>query len=190
MTIQKAVYANAAAVQQSKHNQSGSHILRASFSPPAGTDWAVIGCVMADAFDPDSHETLLVNALQALVEITSVENPRFYGSTDASILVNPELPADPTHEWVLHCNSVMSMTVGVAGDKRGRTEKEIETAKPPSNKQWLVLMMVVPDPLDAAKITALESAMEGVQVGGQTAITTAEHLIDGTVRADATSVSL
>jgi hypothetical protein len=185
MTIAKATLKTSAQQQVELWNSAGPHVIQQTYAPPAGTNWAIVGLVMADAFDPDTDETTIVNAVEALSEVTTVGNPRIYGQTDADIEINPEAPEDPTHEWVLLVNSTMSMQAGTAGDKRTRVERELERVKPPSGKQWLVLNLVVPSPLDAAGIAVLESAIQGV-----TGITTCEHLIDGTVRADATQVSL
>ena len=190
MSIVKATLNPVAQQQQELWNSAGPHVVRTTYSPPAGTHWAVVGCVMAAAFDPDSHENPLVSAIEALSEVTSVASPRVWGETPSSILVNPDPPEDPTHECIMHVYSTLNMSVGETGDKRARCEQEHETIKPPLDKQWLVLNLVVPEALDAAKIAALEAALESVQLAGQDAITKAEHLIDGTVRNDATQVSL
>lgn len=177
MTIVETVYKTADEQQIDKHNQSGPHVLRKTYIPSAGINWAVIGCVVDAAFDKDTDEAALITALEALSEITNVVNPRLYGETDATIPTN--------YEMQLIIESYLTMTVGTGQDLRSRKEQEIEILKPGNNKKWLVLNLVIPDPLDATKIATLESAMEGLSQ-----ITTAEHAIDGSIRSDAIDIAL
>jgi hypothetical protein len=188
VTIAKATLPTARALQQRLYNSAGPNVVQKTYTPSAGTNWAVVGCVMEAVYDPDSvdpatNEAAFVAAVEALAEVTNLTDPIIYGETPASL-------ADAADECRLHVESRMSMKVGTGGDLRNRAENEHEMVKPPVNKQWLVLCLVVPAALDATKITALETALEGVQLDSQNVITTAEHLIDGTVRADATDVSL
>ena len=189
MTIVKATLKSAADQQLTLWNSSGPHVIRATYTPTAGMSWCVLGCVMADAFDPDLHETVVINGIQALAAITSVVNPRMYGETPETIECNLE-GEDPTHEVVLYVESNLSCQVGAGDDKRSRSLRENEKVNPPVGKQWLVLNCVVPTPLDTAGIAALETAVEGVLIGGVQAVTTCEHLIGDTVPSDATSISL
>jgi hypothetical protein len=183
MTIVKAALPSAAAQQELLYNRAGPNIVRETYTPSAGLHWAVVGCVMEDVFDPDTDEVDFVAAVEALSEVTNLVDPIIYGETPASIV-------DVGKEAVLYVTSGMRMTVGEGGDTRTRTEQEHETAKPPVDKQWLVLNLVVPSALYAVGIAALEAALVGVQVSSQNVISVAEHLIDGTVRSDAVDVAL
>ena len=192
MTIVKATLKSAADQQLNLWNSSGPHVIRATYTPTAGMSWCVLGCVMADAFDPDLHETVVINGIQALAAITTVVNPRMYGETPETIECNPE-GGDPTHEIVLYVSSRLAMQIGDAGpppDMHGSDRNQNERVKPPIGKQWLVLNCVMPTPLDTAGIAALEAAVEGVLISGVQAVTTCEHLIGDTVPSDATSISL
>jgi len=190
MAIVKATLKTAADQQLNLWNSSGPHVLRATYTPTAGMSWCVLGCVMADVFDPDAHENAVVNDIQALAAVTAVANPRLYGETPATIDINPEAPADPTHEVVLLVESNLAYGVGAVNDKRGRIIRENERVKPPVGKKWLVLNCIIPTPLDTAGIAALEAAVEGVEIGGVQAVTTCEHLIGDTVPSDASAISL
>lgn len=190
MTIVYATLKSEAQQQLVLWNESGPHVLNTPYTPSAGLSWCVVGCVMNDAFDPDLHENALVSAVEALAAVTLVANPRQFGATPATILINPEAPEDPTYEVVLHVGSVLSCQVGAAGDKRGRTIREHETVKPPAGKNWCVLNLVVPAPLDTAGIAALEAAIEAIEIGGQQAVTKCEHLIGDTVPGDASGITL
>jgi len=186
VTVVKAELKSAAQQQLSLWNESGPHVLRTTYTPTAGLSWCVVGCVMADAFDPDGHEAALVAGIVALANVTAVAQPRLYGETPATIEVNPEPPEDPTHEVVLHTSSALSCTMGPVTDRRSK----YRPVKPPVAKQWMVLNLVLTGPLDTAGIAALEAAIEAIQIGGQQAVTQCEHLIGDTVPADATGISL
>jgi len=190
VTVVKAELKSAAQQQLSLWNESGPHVLRTTYTPTAGLSWCVVGCVMADAFDPDAHEAALVAGIVALANVTTVAQPRVYGETPATIEVNPEPPEDPTHEVVLCVSSTLSCQVGAVDDKRDKIVKESETVKPPVAKQWMVLNLILTDPLDTAGIAALETAIEAIQIGGQQAVTKCEHLTGDTVPADATGIRL
>lgn len=166
------------------YNRSSSSLIkRSTYSPTPGLNWAIIGCVLADAATQDDVPTLVSN-IQSLGEVDTVASPQFWGQVPSELLINPSGEA-ATHECKLHVSSALSCSVGYGGDTRGLSQKQNETLKPPLNKKWLVLNIVVPSGLNENRISNLESAVQGV-----TGITTCEHLVDGTVPDNASSVSL
>lgn len=165
------------------NRSSTSLIKRATYSPSAGLNWAIIGCVLADVATQEDVPTLVSN-IQALGEVDNVVSPQFWGQIPSELLINPS-GEDATHECKLHVSSNLSCTVGYGGDTRGLSQKQNETITPPLNKKWLVLNVVTPSGMNENRISNLESAVQGV-----TGITTCEHLIDGTVPSNASQCSL
>ena len=151
-------------------NLGGNLSKRVNFSVPAGTSWAVVGCVLADAATPSGVAEVIVPALEDLSGvITSVNGDQFYGQIPATMEV-------PDNDFVLHVSTSCVSQVGTAGDNFSQLVRSHETLTPPLNKKWCLFILRVPEELDDAKIAALESDMEGV-IG----ISIAEHLIDGTI---------
>ena len=154
--------------QLAHHNQNIGGLLNGSaeFNVPANIAWCVVGTVVADAATPADVPTLKT-AIEALAEVTSVNGNQLWGQIPSTILA-------VNHEAVLHVTSQMSANIGSGGDVFRERIKAHETVKPPLNKKWCVWILRVPAALDATKIAALETALEGI-----TGISTAEHLIDG-----------
>ena len=185
MTVLQIEETSSAQIQLRTYNEASAMIKRPTYSPPAGTAWAVVGCVLADAATPADVDSTLVPAIEALSEVTSVADPRIWGQTPATLEINPEAPADPTHEIKIHCNANLSCQIGTAGDKYSYSERRSETQKPPLGKKFIILNIVVPAKLDATSKSALEAAITGI-----TGIMVCEHLIDGQVPDDASTVQL
>jgi len=162
--LQKALY---------NSNIGGSLNKRASFSVPPGTHWVVVGCVLADVTEPEDVPTL-ISGISSLADVTSINGDQVWGQIPASV-------AAEDHEVVLHVSSRMSMAIG-DGDSFNQRIDAHEVIKPPVGKKWCIFVLRVPNAMDAARIAALENAIEGV-----TGITMAEHLIDGTVSDRASS---
>ena len=169
-----------AAVQQTTNyntNTGGNLNKSVTFSVPVGTSWAIVGTVLGDAVVPGDIASL-ITSIEALTEVTSVNGDQVFGRIPSSILA-------VDHECIVYVTSTMAVTIGLGGDTFPKTIKNSETVKPPVDKKWCIFALRVPDPLDDAKITSLESAMEGI-----TGITTAEHLIDDTVSSRAAAAAI
>lgn len=158
--LQKEVY---------NRNLGGSLNRSTSFSVPAGVNWAVVGCVLADAATPSGVLDTVVPGIEALAEVTSVHGDQLYGELPASLDV-----AD--HDFVLFVTSNCNYDIGVGGDTFKKVSRVTETVNLPVGKKWCVVILRVPDPLDATKVSALESAIQGV-----TGVTLCEHLIDDSI---------
>jgi len=160
-------------------NVGGNLNLRTTFpSVPAGTAWAVIGCVFApDPVTPAMITGTLVPGLTALSEVTSVHGDQLLGKIPATIEA-------AGHEPILHVSADVLAAIGGA-DSFDVAERSHETQSVPLGKWWAVVIVRVPSALDATKITALEAAVETI-----TGVTTCEHLIDGVVSSRASSASL
>ena len=170
--------------QMDLYNRSSTSLIkRSTYSPPAGTNWVVMGCVLADVATTGDVSTLVSN-IQSLGEVDSVASPQFWGQVPSELFINPS-GEDATHECKLLVESNLACTVGYGGDTRGFSQKQNENIKPPLNKKWLVLNAIIPSGLNENRISNLESAVEGVA-----GITTCEHLVDGTVPENASSARL
>jgi len=147
-------------------NIGGGLNKRATYSVPPSIHWCVVGTVFNDAVTESDIPTLLA-AIEALVEVTSVNGDQFWGQMPSAVEASD-------HELVLHVTSGMSSTIGTGGDTFAQVVQNHETIKPPANKKWGLWVVRVPAALDDTKIAALESAMTGI-----TGIALTEHLIDG-----------
>jgi len=164
--------------QKTNYNSNVGGLLnrREEFVVPAGTSWAVVGCVLVDSAVPGDVDTALIPSLEALAEVTSVNGNQLWGQIPATIEASD-------HEAVLHISSSMSATIGLDGSKTfTRTVNNHKSIKPPLGKKWVVLAIRTPAPLDAAKITSLQNAIEGIA-----GVTTAVNLIDDIVSDRATA---
>jgi hypothetical protein len=155
-------------LQLAKYNSNiGGQLNRyVNLSVPADVAWAVVGLVLVDAATPESVVNVLIPAIEALAEVTSVNGNQLYGQI-------PDTIEPAGYEAVLHVSSFMTANIG-SGDVFIERTQAHETVKPPVGKKWCVALLRLPSELDDTKIAALESALEGI-----TGVTTAEHLIDG-----------
>jgi len=180
MTLLDSTAWSAAEKQNLEMNTSGSGYRKiATFSPPADTAWCVVGCVLAAAVEKTDEATLIAN-IESLSQVTSVHDPRVWLDAPASI-------EDAAKELRLHVNANESGNQGFGGDVWGYSRKFSENILLTSylGKAMFVLALRVPADLDAAAITALETAITGV-----TGILSTEHLVGGLVPANSSSVSL
>jgi hypothetical protein len=185
MTLEIIQETDAAQQQLDLYNKASQMVKQKTYNVNAGLTWVVVGLVLADTATPADEQTL-VDAITALPEVTLVADPRFWGQTPASLLINPDAPADPTHEALLCTEARVAGQIGYGGDVRSFSETQFESLAPPLNKKWLVCNLVLPAPLSTEQmITDLETALEGV-----TGITTAEHLIGGTIPANASGTQI
>jgi hypothetical protein len=105
-----------------------------------------------------------------------------WGQLPATLLINPDPPDDPTHEAKLLVSGASSGNIGPVGDKRAWSERQMEVVKPPLGKKWLVCNCVFPASVSTAQeISDLQDALEGI-----TGVTSAYHLIGGTMPTDVT----
>ena len=179
MTLEIAAAETAATEQINDYNSHGPLVRQAIYSPPAGTEWAMIGLVLADAAVTDDESTL-VSDIEALAGISSVANPRFWGQMPASILVGV------THEGKLVSEAVLTCKTGFPSNQFDIQKRLFGIVKPPVNKKWMVVNCVLPGAFaDQAAVTAIETALEGI-----TGITTAKLLLTDNVPSLATNISL
>ncbi len=157
---QKAVY-NA--------NIGGQLNIRKTYSVSAGTPWCVVGTVVSFAATPALVESTLVPAIAALGEVTSVNGDQLYGNP-------PAIALPGTDELVLYVSSELSTTIGSGINAFARMARSTKSIKPPAGKKWCVFALRLAVTLDAAKITTLQTAMEGIA-----GITTAIVLVHGTI---------
>lgn len=159
-----------AVVQRAIYNQNlgGSLKKSTSFSVPAGTHWAAVGLILADAATPEAVETTLVPAIAALSEVTSVHGDQVYGQIPVSV-------AEAGFEFVVTVASQVVAKIG-GTDYFDQVVRATETITPPLGKKWVIVLCRLPAALTSAGITALESSLQGIN-----GVTTAEHLIDGTI---------
>ncbi len=150
------------------NNIGGGLKLRNEFSAPADVSYAIVGLVLVDAATAASVVSTLVPAIVALAEVTSVNGDQIFGQTPATV------PTD--FETTVNVQVDIRSEVGTGGDTFTNAERKFEKIKPPNAKKWVVVNLRVPTDLDAAAITALESALTGI-----TGVTTAEHLVSGVI---------
>ena len=141
---------------------------RSSFSAvPAGTDWAVIGCVLANTATAGDVESTLVPALEGLAEIISVNGDQVFGQVPAAV------PAG--YEVVVHVEGSMSgPMIGFNASHRMTNQ-----VKPPVNEKIVVFICQTAAAVSSGNEATLEASVAGI-----TGVTSAHHLISGTVPAD------
>lgn len=188
MTLEIIQETDAAQQQLDLYNRASNMVKRSSYNVNAGLTWAVIGLILDDSVTTDDEATL-VSAIEALSEVNVVGDPRFWGQTPSSVLINPDAPADPTHEVLVYSEARVVGQIGYGADLRSFSETQVEAVKPPVNKKWLVFNAMLAAPLASAQdVLDLEAALEGI--GGGTVVTKAEHLIGGTIPSNASNTSI
>jgi hypothetical protein len=181
MAVIKLYEPSAAVLQNNIYNSNvgGQLNLRSEFNGvPAGTAWAVIGCVFApDPVTPAMITGTLNPGLEALAEVTSVNGDQLLGQIPATIEATD-------HEPNLHVTVNASSTIDGAGGftKTNRTH-DLQTV--PLGKWWCVVIIRVPSELDPTKIATLETAVETIS-----GVTTCVHLVDGIVSSRASNANL
>lgn len=172
---------SAAATQLNTYNSNvgGQFNLRTTFpGVPSATAWAVIGCVFTpDPVTPAMITGTLIPGLEGLAGVTSVNGDQLLGQVPATIEA-------VDHEPILHVSSSVVEVIG-AGDSFDQVSRSHETQSVPLGKWWAVVILRLPAALDAAGITALETA-----VGGIAGVDVCEHLIDGVVSPRASDASV
>lgn len=177
MTVDQIAETDAGQQQLRTYNSASSMIKRNTWNAPAGTHWAIVGCVLADAAVPGDVDATLVPAIEALAEVTSVLDPRVWGQAPAQLLADSTPSAPTEYELRVLVEAALSGTIGFGGDVRNISERQTEQIKPPVNKKWMVVLLTLPSAISqASDISDLETAIEGI-----TGITNCEHLIDGSV---------
>lgn len=171
--------------QVALYGRASPMVKHSTYPLSAGAAWAVIGNVLADAAVPGDEGTL-VDAMEALAEITTVANPRIWGQMPAELLINAGGDPD-THEALLLVESHLTAQVGYGDDVQDYSLRLFEQVKLPLGKQWMLTNCRLPAELASAQnIADLEAAIVGSHAG----FTLAEHLIGGLVPPNASDVSL
>jgi len=170
----------AAADQQlDSYNQAGGASGKNTFTLPASTAFAVVGCIVADSAVIGDVPTLEA-AIEALDEVTAAV-PLAWGQSPAEILVNV---GEATHETVLVVSADVSQTVAHGGGKGHAQRTRLAPAtqiRPPLGKKYVVWGLQVPASLDQAGIATLTAAVTGSHAG----ISSTHHLLDAVVDAEA-----
>ncbi len=163
---------SAAEEQRRNHNSGGSWLKTVTYTPPAGTHWAVIGLLLSPFVD-ESDEDDLAAAVLGQAGIVSVENTRLWGPTPSAI--------DVGDEPVLH---VVVDTRGQDPTGSGFHNNESTSVKPPANQPWILLNCVMAGAFpSAAAIAQLQDDLETV-----TGVNVAKVLVNDQVPPLATSV--
>ena len=180
MTIQIRTAMTAAELQRKEFNEASHQVKRASYAPPAGTPWCIVGCVFAGTVTATQADETLPPLLDALAEVTATMPDRFFMATPATI-------ETPDTQFDLHCSYSLSGTEVFVGEgNQSYQQKGHKTfdAVPVDTKVG-VYVLRLPAELDGPGRATLETAIEALA-----GITNCEVLLSGAVPANVTGAAL
>jgi len=156
--------------QLANHNSNigGGFKITNEFEIAADKHYAIVALLLEAGATAANIESTLLPAITALPEVVAVRGDQAFGQTDATVPSNTET--------VIHVRVNVISQIGPSGDTFESSERKFESITPPADTKFLVMTVQTPTAMDAAAITALEVALVGI-----TGITSAEHLICGSI---------